>query len=300
LDVIDDNYRIVTPNELVVGNHDSLVLFGSDAQQKLREVSKSLSSLLLNDNGDLEYLIHDIIVEIDNFQKNLIEKPRFIFLKSENSRRDAFIKKYNEILVYIDKIELLLKLQEVQIIKDSKLLEKIHELILDSSEKLEKAIAYGKDILLHREDRVLESDSLDDWYVRLTRRLEDLEISHTVAIQNQAQLKLMLENNAQLIDKIISTISGTIPIWRNQVTMLLGIEKINRNIEIQDKVSKITQAYINQGKKKLNKNSSKIIREIDIDKLLAANDKLKKTINDLYVVEKNDSSIRLELNNLLM
>ena len=92
MDVINDNYRIVAPNELVVGNHDSLVLFGSDAQQKLREVSKSLSSLLLNDNGDLEYLIHDIIVEIDAFQKNITEKPRFIFLKSENSRRDAFIK----------------------------------------------------------------------------------------------------------------------------------------------------------------------------------------------------------------
>lgn len=300
MDVINDNYRIVAPNELVVGNHDSLVLFGSDAQQKLREVSKSLSSLLLNDNGDLEYLIHDIIVEIDVFQKNITEKPRFIFLKSENSRRDAFIKRYNEILVYIDKIELLLKLQEVQLIKDSKLLEKMHELILDSSAKLEKAVAYGKDILLHREKRAIEDDSLDDWYIRLSKRLEDLEISHTVAIQNQAQLKLMLENNAQLIDKIISAISGTIPIWRNQVTLLLGIEKMNRNMEIQDRVSQITQAYINQGYKKLKKNSLKKIREIDIDKLLAANDKLKKTINDLYVVEKNDSSIRLELNNLLM
>lgn len=300
MDVIDNNYRIVTPNELVVGNHDSLLLFGSDAQQKLREVSKSLSSLLLNDNGELECLIRDIIVEIDKFQKNITEKTRFIFLKSENSRRDAFIKKYNEILVYIDKIELLLKLQEVQLIKDSKLLEKMNELILDSSAKLEKAIAYGKDILLHSENRALEADSLDDWYIRLSKRIDDLVISHTVAIQNQAQLKLMMENNTRLIDKIISAISGTIPIWRNQVTLLLGIEKMNRNMEIQNKVYQITQAYINKGNRKLKKNSSKIIREIDIGKLLAANDKLKKTIDDLYELEKNDSSIRLELNNLLM
>lgn len=298
--MIDDSYRIVTPNELVVGNHDSLVLFGSDAQQMLREVSKSLSSLLLNHNGELEYLIHDIIVEIDNFQKNIIEKPRFVFFKSGNRRREAFIKKYNGILVYIDKVELLLKLQEVQLIKDSKLLEKIHELILDSSEKLEKAIDYGKDILLHSEYKELETDSLDDWYIRLSKKINDLEISHTVAIQNQVQLKLMLDNNTQLINKIISAVSGTIPIWRNQVTLLLGIEKMNSSMEIQDRIYQITQSYINKGNKRLKKKSSKIMREIDTDKLLIANDNLKKTIDDLYVVEKNDSNIRLELNNLLM
>ena len=300
MDVINDNYKIVTPNELVVGNHDSLLLFGNDAQQILREVSKSLSSLLINNNGDLEYLMHDIIVEIDNFQNNITKKPKFVFFKSKNSRREAFIKKYNGILAYIDKVELLLKLQEVQLIKDSKLIEKMQELMLDSSEKLEKAIAYGKDILLHSEYKSLEADSLNDWYIRLSKRINDLEISHTAAIQNQVQLKLMLDNNTQLIDKIISAVSGTIPIWRNQVTMLLGIEKINSNMEIQDKIYQITQSYINKGNKKLKKKSSKIMREIDIEKLLIINDKLKKTIDDLYVVEKNDSSIRRELNNLLM
>jgi len=298
--VINDNYKIVTPNELVVGNHDSLLLFGNDAQQILREVSKSLSSLLINNNGDLEYLMHDIIVEIDNFQNNITKKPKFVFFKSKNSRREAFIKKYNGILAYIDKVELLLKLQEVQLIKDSKLIEKMQELMLDSSEKLEKAIIYGKDILLHSEYKSLEADSLNDWYIRLSKRINDLEISHTAAIQNQVQLKLMLDNNTQLIDKIISAVSGTIPIWRNQVTMLLGIEKINSNMEIQDKIYQITQSYINKGNKKLKKKSSKIMREIDIEKLLIINDKLKKTIDDLYVVEKNDSSIRRELNNLLM
>ena len=65
---------------------------------------------------------------------------------------------------------------------------------------------------------------------------------------NKTQMNLMLENNARLIDKIMGAVSGTIPIWRNQITILLGIEKMNRNLEIQNRVAEITQIYITKEK----------------------------------------------------
>ena len=117
-------------------------------------------------------------------------------------------------------------------------------------------------------------------------------------MQTKAQLKLMLENNTQLIDKILGTISGTIPIWRNQITILLGIEKMNRNLEIQNKVTEITQKYISKEKTTIgieHKNK----RELSIEKLLNTNETLKKALDELDSVEKRDGEIRLELSSSL-
>ena len=282
---------------LQIGNYDSLILFGSDAQQSLREFSKSLSVLLTNSNGDLEYLIHDLLNEIEDFQQTVTEKRPFSFLQSESAKRDHLIKKYDAVLVCIDKMDLALKLQEAQLIKDSKMLEKLGKLIEESSKKLEEAILYGNSIMNQKSECF--DDELSNWYVRLSKRLQDLEITHTVSVQSQAQLKLISVNNAQLIDKIIAAVTGTIPIWRNQVTLLLGIERMNRNLEVQNKVSQITQSYLETGKGGFTKKTLQD-KKIDTDKLLTANIKLMKSLDDLASVENKDSSIRLELNNSLM
>lgn len=293
-------YEVPTANELIVGNHDSLILFGNDAQQTLIDVSKKLSSLVLKDNGEIEYLIQDIVLQIDEFQKDIIKKRNFEFIYSEKRKRDKLIKKYNELLVYIDKMELLLKLQEVQLIKDSKFVDEMKVSIQDSLKKMEESITYGKEVLLMKNEKDCRQDNIDEWYIRLSKKINDLETSHAVATQNYFQLKLMAENNEKLIDKIISAVTGTIPIWRNQVSLLLGIEKMNRNIRIQDKVSKITNECISQDNKRLKKSSPQGIEKVDVDKLYGINNKFKYTINAIYQEEKSDSKIRMELNNATM
>ena len=234
--------EVLEKNQLIVGNDDSILLFGCEAQQQLREFSKAISNQLLNSNGDLEYLIYDILNEIDDFQV-LIEKKVGIFSGSNEKKRERLIKKYNDVLVYIDKMELALKLQEAQLIKDSKLFEELSRCIDETLSSLQTAISYGNDVVNQKPKGPI-SDDIKKWYERLSKRLEDLGISHTVALQTKAQMKLMLGNDAQLIDKIMGAVSGTIPIWRNQITILLGIEKMNRNLEVQTKVAEITQKYI--------------------------------------------------------
>lgn len=140
----------------------------------------------------------------------------------------------------MDKMELALKLQEAQLIKDSKLFEELSRCIDETLSSLQTAISYGNDVVNQKPKGPI-SDDIKEWYERLSKRLEDLGISHTVALQTKAQMKLMLGNDAQLIDKIMGAVSGTIPIWKNQITLLLGIEKMNRNLEIQTKVTEITQ-----------------------------------------------------------
>lgn len=293
-----DNHgtEMLSQNKLIVGNSDSILMFGCEEQQMLREFSKTISNQLLNCNGELEYLIHDILNEIDDFQRS-VEKKQLYFISSNEKKRASLIKKYNAILVYMDKMELALKLQEAQLIKDSKLYENLSKRIDTTLESLKETISYGNDVVGQKPIEQ-ETDDINNWYERLSKRISDLEISYAATMQTKAQLKLMLENNTQLIDKILGAISGTIPIWRNQITILLGIEKLNRNLEIQNKVTEITQKYISKEKVTIGiKHKNK--KELSIEKLLNTNETLKKALDELDSVEKRDGEIRLELSSSL-
>ena len=288
--------EVLEKNQLIVGNDDSILLFGCEAQQQLREFSKAISNQLLNSNGDLEYLIYDILNEIDDFQV-LIEKKVGIFSGSNEKKRERLIKKYNDVLVYMDKMELALKLQEAQLIKDSKLFEELSRCIDATLSSLQTTISKGN-VVVNQKPKGQITDDIEVWYERLSKRIEDLGISHTVALQTKAQMKLMLGNNAQLIDKIMGTVSGTIPLWRNQITLLLGIEKMNRNLEIQTKVAEITQKYITK-EKNIGRKKRVDSTELCVEKLMNTNETLKKALDDLESMEKKDGGIRLELSGSL-
>ena len=106
-------------------------------------------------------------------------------------------------------------------------------------------------------------------------------------------MELMLENNTKLVDKILGAVSGTIPIWRNQISILLGIERMSRNMMIQSKLAEITQSLVSRSK------ADKNNKEVSVEKLLQTNESLKKVIDEIDSVEKNNDDIRLEFSNLL-
>ena len=155
---------------------------------------------------------------------------------------------------------------------------------------MNKVIAYGNNFLNQRDDD--DSEDLKSWYNRLSKRIESLQISNTVAMQSKAQINLMLENNTQLVDRIVEAVSTTIPIWRNQITLLLGVEKVNQNIEIEQRMVKAAEGYISKQMKSKSK-------ELDIDELLMVNKSLKNALDELDRIEKRDGDIRLELNKSL-
>ena len=168
-----DNHgnEMLSQNKLIVGNSDSILMFGFEEQQMLREFSKTISNQLLNCNGELEYLIHDILNEIDGFQRS-VEKKQLVFISSNEKKRASLIKKYNAILVYMDKMELALKLQEAQFIKDSKLYEYLSKRIDTTLESLKESISYGNDVVGQKPIEQ-ETDDINNWYERLSKRISD-------------------------------------------------------------------------------------------------------------------------------
>jgi uncharacterized protein YaaN involved in tellurite resistance len=112
---------------------------------------------------------------------------------------------------------------------------------------------------------------------------------------------MMQDNNLMLIDKIVTAISVTIPVWRNQVSMLLGIEKLNQNLVVQKKVEKVTAEFVKQNSKTLNKSiKRKELSAVDEEHLTTANLQLQKILTELSDVEKTDQNIRIELGNTLL
>ena len=269
---MDNDFNIATQDQLLVGNSDSILIFGCDAQQHLREFSKMVSNQLLTQNNELEDLIQDISNQIDVFQDSIKKKPTFL-LGNKDKKRRSLVREYNDVLYYIDKMELSLKLQEAQIIKESKIFEELGNQLDTTSTNLNKVIAYGNNFLNQRDDD--DSEDLKSWYNRLSKRIESLLISNTV-----------------LVDRIVEAVSTTIPILRNQITLLLGVEKVNQNIEIEQRMVKAAEGYISKQKKSKSK-------ELDIDELLMVNKSLKNALDELDRIEKRDGDIRLELNKSL-
>lgn len=295
------NKEEIMPSEnLIPGNFESIIMLGSEAQTQLRSFSKTISEILLNENGDLDYLIHDIIKEIDQFQLKASAKSKISVLFGISRQRDLLIKQYNSVLSYIDKMTISLQLQEAQLIKDSTIIQQMQKFIEVAIIDMENSIENGEE-LIRKRDLTKKEDSLDDWYGRLERRLNDLKLSHTVLLQSEAQLKLMLDNNNKLIEKILSALSGTIPIWRNQLSLLLGIEKMNRNNEAQERIEKITEQFVRTNNKKVHKKyNRKHYKEIDIEKIKKTNNKLSQSLNELVAIEENSTAVRLELKNNLI
>ena len=274
--------------DLIIGNHDSITLFGAQSQVRLRDYSKAVSKLLLRNNDELELAIEEVISEIEKSEAQMAKKKLSFF--GLRNRKKELKKEYNRIATYIERLCLFFQMQQAQLLKEIKLLEKLSATVGESIVALENNIAIGEKILcdktptekqsdnFHPLNIIDDSENMDVWYDRLTRRIDDLRVSHTVALQNQAQIRFLYENDLVLLDRIAATISNTFPIWQSQMVVMLGIERLEKRLEDQEKVF----------------SSSSQQEQLDVERIVALNRKLKDALNEADSLEKKDLHIRKE------
>lgn len=275
--------------ELVVGDHESIFLLGIESQGKVNKLSRMVANIMQQDYGEVEYIMREILDKIE-----LTEKPKRFLFNSENRRKKSLMNKYSELISDIGKMETGLKLQEAQLLKDTILLEKYAPIIDEVISELECEISYGEDTIRASESN-LESSSNDEWTDRLRRRINDLEVSHTALLQFKAQVGLIRENNRYLIERIIAATTVTIPIWRNQVVLMLGI---NMTDAINAEQDKLAEMAINSSKAYA-KAVKKISKDNDIDQLKEIDAKLKETINELNELENKSLLIKDGVDNTI-
>ena len=282
---------ILSENQLKEGDHESISLLGCSEQEQLQTVSKSIAAIMNQHDLKIEETVQDIVMEMDQFEKELTVKRKIEidFLKKDIQKK--IIKRYSEILHNINNIEIMLKMQETSLIKDSQMLEQMKRITTDTAGALENIINYGTDILNKKEVMKDTDETLGKWYVRLSKKIEDLNISHTIAMQSNMQIQLIMDNNRKLVDRILEAVSTTLPLWRNQVSLLLGVEKTKRNIEVQNDLTRIIIKSMAQGKKDVDK--------VDTNKILDVNNKLQSTLKELIKEENQNYDEYMELGKLI-
>lgn len=284
------NVMHIFGDSLVVGNHDSITLFGIHPQNSMREYSGKVAELLLKESVDIDMAIEEVIAEILHFEIRS-RNPVTSLLRKLHYRNDV-IKEYHKIMAYIKNMTLYFKLQQAQLTKEVKLLEKLSAAISICSTELEQHIGIGADMLRSRPPNLIMIEVDEDiWYDRLQRRVDDLRLSHTVSLQFQAQINLLRNNNYLLLDKIASVISNTFPMWQNQMALMLGIELLETRINQQDVVSRTTGKLSSQSTARSCEKNGKTI---DLHRVLVLNELLSHTLNEIVKLEQNDETIRKE------
>ena len=289
---VAENAMNVFRDSLIVGNHDSITLFGIRPQNSMRDYSRKVASMLLEESLDTDMAIGDVIAEIQRFEMRS-QSPFISFMRKLQYRKDI-IKEYHKMVAYIDKMVLYFKLQQAQLTKEIKLLEKLAATISSCSIELERYIEVGTDMLRNRpvhqssQPERIQSDD-DIWYDRLQRRIEDLKVSHTASLQTQAQIKLLRNNNFVMLDKIAGAISNTFPIWQNQMALMLGLELLATKTKAQGSIVDASNNARNifSG----DKDSSKAI---NLEQILALNQSLSSVLTEMVQLEQNDLMLRNE------
>ena len=279
---------------LIVGNHDSITLFGIHPQNSMREHSRKVAEMLLKESADIDMAIGEVIEEIRYFEMHS-RNPVTSLLRKLNYSKDI-IKEYHKILAYIENMVLYFKLQQAQLTKEVKLLEKMSASISLCSVELERYIGIGTDTLRNRLEHDGNNPTLintdeDIWYDRLKRRIDDLKISHTVSLQTQAQINLLRNNDFVMLDKIAGVISNTFPIWQNQMALMLGLELLETRIEHQGSINGTNGKHSRSFDSQPLRNHQKTI---DLQQILELNQSLGHVLTEMVQLEQNDETLRKE------
>jgi len=299
----------VFDNSLIIGNHDTITLFGINAQNDLKDYSRRVTSMLLKNTEEIDIAISDVLEQIEHFENKTKKSKRSIWGQNRNNKE--ILRDYQTVLAHIEDVTVYFKLQQATLIKDIKLLERLSETLSSCSHELERCIKEGEKVLVERNTYVKDnaqlyiqmSDTPDYsiWFERLQKRIQELKISHTVSLQSQAQIKILHDNNLILFDRIASAISNTFPIWQNQIAIKLGIDIFESKLEKQDSIMNFSGRSVNAFLGEFSKKRKKAFKsDIDINDIAKINQELGLALEELLRLEENDKEFREKLSRITL
>lgn len=197
---------------LVVGDHDTLTVYGVDQQNELRESTRKLSQLTGADNEAACKAIASGLQEIDRLGRKS-ERGRGFLRRKKSDHQD-----FESICAHIERASSQLELQQARLSKEIEILARVDASLQRCGDELGQRITEGKRVLESRpSDSEPSDDATDTWYTRLARRLDELSVSQLVAQQSRAQIKMLRANDLAILDQISSFVINLSSICRVQL-----------------------------------------------------------------------------------
>lgn len=310
--------RMVDDFSKQIDLHDSnlIVQYGAGAQKKMADFSQSaLKSVRTQDLGEVGALLTDVVTELKSFDVDE-EKGLFAFFKRGANKIQSLRVKYDKAENNIEKVVKVLKENQMRLMKDSAMLDKMYDMnivyfkeltmyILAGKKKLEEirsgelAELIAKAQETGRAEDAQAARDLEDRIVRFERKISDLELTRVIAMQTAPQIRLVQNNEIAMIEKIQTTLVNTIPLWKNQMVLALGIANSSEAVKAQNAVTDATNDLLRKNADMLQQSTTQIAEEtergiVDIETLQHTNETLIQTFDDVLRIQQEGRQKRAE------
>ena len=293
-----------------ITNSSLVFQYGAGTQQNIASFSDTaLNNVRSKDLGEVGDMIAGLVTELRSFNVDTEEKKGlFGFLRQKVDKMQLLKNRYDDVEVNVNKLVNELENHQVQLLKDIATMDQLYDMNLTYFKELSMYIAAGKEALeAFRSGPLAEARAKaqqsglpeDAQYAsdlaakaeRFEKKLYDLELTRNVAIQMAPQIRLLQNNNQVLAEKIQSTIVNTIPLWKSQMVLALGLQHSQSAMEAQRSVTNLTNDLLRVNAEKLRMGSVEIAKEsergiIDIETLTETNQKLIQTMDEVLEIQK--------------
>ena len=294
--------------QINIKDSNVVLQYGSGAQKKMADFSeKAINNVKTKDMGEVGKLLSDVVIELKHFDED-DDKGIFGFFKKQTNKLQVLKTKYDKAEVNIGKITDALETHQVTLMKDTAMLDQMYELNLTHFKELTMYIIAGKKRLYEvrntelkeLQDKAAASGKpedaqavrdLDAQCTRFEKKLYDLELTRTVAMQTAPQIRLVQENDIVMSEKIQSTLVNTIPLWKTQMALALGIEHAGQAAKAERAVNDMTNQLLAKNAEMLHQVSVEVAKEsergiVDIETLTKTNETLIKTFDEVMQIQK--------------
>lgn len=318
--------KILTPEEqkmvddfsrqIDLKNSAAILQYGAGAQKKIADFSETaLANVKTKDLGEIGELLSGVVYELKKFDEEEEKGFLGIFKKSSN-KIEAMKSKYDKAEVNINKICGVLEEHQIQLLKDTAMLDKMYDLnknyykelsmyILAGKKKLEQVRNEELPVLMEKarvsglpEDAQAVNDfvSLCD---RFEKKIHDLELTRMVSIQMAPQIRLVQSNDTIMSEKIQSTLVNTIPLWKSQMVLALGVSHSTQAAQAQREVTDMTNELLKKNAAVLKMATVETAKEaersiVDIETLKQTNESLISTLDEVVRIQAEGRQKRRE------
>ena len=288
---------------------NTILQYGSTAQSKVADFSETaLKNVKTKDMDDVGDTLLELVSELKSFEVDDKEDGFFekLFKKGANKITDVKAK-YDSASANVDKIVKVLENHQITLMKDISLLDQLYEknlvnfkeltmYILAGNKKLEEVKSVDLPAALKKaEESGLPEDAqaandLSEAINRFEKKIHDLELTRMVSIQMAPQIRLVQNNDTLMTEKIQSTLSNTIPLWKSQMLIALGIAHSKEAVKAQNEVSEMTNKMLKQNAENLKMATISTAKEaergiVDIETLTETNQKLIETLEEVKKIQ---------------
>lgn len=298
-------------------NSAAILQYGAGAQKKMADFSESaLENVRTKDLGEVGDVLSSVVTELKSFDTEEEEKGFLGFFRKSANKMTAMKAKYEKAETNVSKICKVLENHQVQLMKDVAVLDKMYELNKTYFKELSMYILAGKKKLANvRETELpalikkaqesgLPEDAqaardLDSLCGRFEKKLHDLELTRQISLQTAPQIRLVQGNDTMMVEKIQSTVVNTIPLWKSQMVLALGVAHSADAARAHREVTDMTNELLRKNAQTLKMATVETAKEsergvVDIETLKATNENLISTLDEVMRIQQEGHQKRME------